>query len=110
MKVGVKALLLGIPFLVIYFIIRSLPVEPCDFLHEETYNAEGELDYCGADETGFVDLSVRKWPMKVEFRPLDPLKVGQECKFEVKIEQADGSPLCSKDVALSHTKKFIFLR
>ena len=44
MKVGVKALLMGIPFLVLYFIIRSLPVEPCDFLHEETYNAEGELD------------------------------------------------------------------
>jgi len=109
MKVGVKALLLGIPFLVLYFIIRSLPVEPCDFLHEETYNAEGELDYCGADETGFVDLSVRKWPMKVEFRPLDPLQVGQECKFEVKIEQADGSPLCSKDVALSHTQKIHLL-
>ena len=27
--------------------IRSLPVEPCDFLHEETYNLEGEVDYCG---------------------------------------------------------------
>jgi len=33
---------LAIPFIGIYFVVRSLPVEPCDFLHEETYNLEGE--------------------------------------------------------------------
>jgi hypothetical protein len=38
---------LAIPFIGLFFIVRSLPVEPCDFLHEETYNLEGELDYCG---------------------------------------------------------------
>ena len=42
-----------------YFCDRNLEVEPCDFLHEETYNAEGEIDYCGSDN-GFVDLSIKK--------------------------------------------------
>ena len=70
MNSNLKAVLIGLPFVAIYFLIRNLPVEPCDFLHEETYNAEGELDYCGDDDTGFVDLSVRKWPMDVEFRPI----------------------------------------
>ena len=43
------SLLMGVPFIVLFVIARNLPVEPCEFLHEETYNEEGELDYCGAD-------------------------------------------------------------
>ena len=103
------SLLMGIPFVVLFVIARNLPVEPCEFLHEETYNEEGELDYCGADETGFVDLSTRKWPMKIDFRPIGSLEMNQECKFEFKIEKADGSPLTSQDVALSHTQKIHLL-
>lgn len=104
-----KSLLLSIPFIFAFFIVRSIPVEPCDFLHEETYNEEGELDYCGSDETGFVDLSVRRWPMKIDFRSVDSIITNKECQFEIKIEQADGSPLTSNDVALSHTKKIHLL-
>ena len=103
------SLLMGIPFLLLFWIARNLPVEPCDFLHEETYNEEGELDYCGSDETGFVDLSIRKWPMKIDFRSLGSLEVNKLCKFEFKIEKTDGSPLTSEDVALSHTKKIHLL-
>ena len=101
--------LLTIPFVVIYFVVRSLPVEQCDFLHEETYNLEGELDYCGPGEEGFVDLSIRRWPMSLEFRPLDPLEVGKPCRFEMNIKQADGSPLGKEDVALSHTQRIHLL-
>lgn len=109
MKPAYKSVLLTIPFLVLFFVIRNLPVEPCDFLHEETYNAEGQIDYCGSDDNGFVDLSIRKWPMNAEFKAIDSLKINQPCKFEINIEQADGSPLTSKDVALSHTQKIHLL-
>ena len=51
---------LALPFFAVYFLIRSIPVEPCDFLHEETYNLDGEVDYCGPGDAGFVDLSIRK--------------------------------------------------
>jgi len=100
-----KSLLLGLPFILLFFFIRYLPVEPCEFLHEETYNEEGELDYCGSDETGFVDLSVRRWPMDINIKPLKPVVVNQLAQFEIKIEKSDGSPLTSNDIALSHTKK-----
>ena len=113
MKTTIKskysAALLAFPFIAIYFVVRSLPVEPCDFLHEETYNLEGELDYCGPGDAGFVDLSIRRWPMSLDFRPLDPLEVGKPCRFEMNIKQADGSPLTANDVALSHTKKIHLL-
>jgi len=102
-------LLLSIPFVVIYFVVRSLPVEQCDFLHEETYNLEGELDYCGPGDDGFVDLSIRRWPMSLDFRPLDALEIGKPCRFEMNIKQADGSPLGKDDVALSHTKRIHLL-
>ena len=81
------SLLLGVPVVCTYIIIRNLPVTPCDFLHEETYNEEGELDYCGSDDTGFVDLSIRKWPMNIDFRALDTPVIGGLCKFEFKIEK-----------------------
>lgn len=100
---------LAVPFVGLYLIVRSLPVEQCDFLHDETYNLEGELDYCGPGDTGFVDLSNRRWPMNLTFRPLDPLEIGKPCRFEMKIKQADGSPLSDEDVALSHTQKIHLL-
>ena len=80
-----KSLLLILPFLALYFVARSLPVEPCDFLHEETYNAEGELDYCGPGDSGFVDLSVRKWPLSISMRPLGEIKINEPCEFEINL-------------------------
>tara|TARA_Y100000022_G_scaffold198171_1_gene208015 strand:+ start:2164 stop:3039 length:876 start_codon:yes stop_codon:yes gene_type:complete len=100
---------LMVPFVALYLIVRSLPVEQCDFLHEETYNLEGELDYCGPGDTGFIDLSLRKWPMSLNFRPLDTLEIGKPCRFEMNIKQADGSPLSEDDVALSHSQKIHLL-
>jgi hypothetical protein len=113
MKILLKSKLtpfyLSVPFITLYIVLRSLPVEPCDFLHEETYNLDGELDYCGPGDAGFIDLSLRKWPMSLDFRPLDSLEIGKPCRFEMNIKQADGSPLTDKDVALSHTRKIHLL-
>jgi len=104
-----KSLLLILPFVALYFIARSLPVEPCDFLHEETYNAEGELDYCGPGDSAFVDLSVRKWPLSISMRPLGEIKLNEPCEFEINLEEFDGSPLAADEVALSHTEKIHLL-
>ena len=59
MNPSLRALLVAVPFVAAYFVMRSLPVTPCDFLHEETYNAEGVVDYCGGGDSAFVDLSHR---------------------------------------------------
>ena len=58
MNPSLRALLVAVPFVAAYFVMRSLPVTPCDFLHEETYNAEGIVDYCGGGDSAFVDLSL----------------------------------------------------
>ena len=100
-----RSLLLAIPFILVYWLIRSVPVTPCDFLHKESYNLGGELDYCGPGDAEFVDLSIRKWPMNLDFKPIDKPIVGQPCRFEINIKQFDGSPLGPDDVARSHTKK-----
>ncbi len=105
----VRAFSLSLPFVLAYFLIRSIPVTPCDFLHEESYNLEGELDYCGPGDSNFVDLSVRKWPMGIDFKPIDEPTAGKPCRFEINIRQFDGSPLGPDDVALSHTRKIHLL-
>ena len=98
-----------IPFVVVYFIARWLPVEPCDFLHEETYNSEGELDYCGPGDAGFVDLTVRKWPISMVLRPLGEIEINKPCEFEINLKEFDGSPLAADEVARSHTQKIHLL-
>ena len=101
--------MLSLPFFGLYLGMSSLPVEPCEFLHEETYNEDGALDYCGSGDSGFVDLSTRKWPLKLDFRALDEPVLGKPCRFEMNLRQFDGSPLNASDVALSHTQKIHLL-
>jgi len=109
MTTSLRAVMIALPFVGVYFVTRSLPVSPCDFLHEETYNSEGIVDYCGGGDSAFVDLSLRKWPLSLNFRPLGKLIPGKPCDFRLDIRQFDGSPLTADEVALSHTKKIHLL-
>lgn len=104
-----KLVLWTLPFVAAYFVIRAAPVEPCEFLHPRTYNAAGELDYCGPGDSEFVDLSRRSWPVTLTLQPLDEIRVGEPCRFQATITQFDGSPLGPDDVALSHTEKIHLL-
>ena len=62
-----------------------------------------------AENSAFVDLSLRKWPLSLDFRPLGKLVPGQPCDFRLDITQFDGSPLTAEEVAFSHTKKIHLL-
>ena len=104
-----KSLLLIIPFVVLYFVARSLPVEPCDFLHEETYNLEGELDYCGPGDSGLSILPSENAPLSISMRPLGEIKINKPCEFEINLKEFDGSPLAADEIALSHTEKIHLL-
>ncbi len=109
MNPSLKALLLSLPFVAAYSVSRYLPVSPCEFLHEKTYNLDGVVDYCGPGDSSFIDLSLRKWPLNLDFRPLGELKPGKTSNFRMDIRQFDGSPLTAEEVALSHTKKIHLL-
>lgn len=106
---GMRLAVCTFPFFVAYLAIRAIPVEPCDFLHAQTYNSEGTLDYCGPGDSGFVDLTRRSWPLSLKLEALDELRIGEPCRFRAEIHQFDGSPLGFDDVALSHTKKIHLL-
>ena len=109
MNPSLKALLLSLPFVAVYSVSRYLPVSPCEFLHEKTYNLDGVVDYCGPGDSSFIDLSSRKWPLNLDFRPLGELKPGKASNLRLDIRQFDGSPLTAEEVALSHTKKIHLL-
>ncbi len=109
MNPSLKALLLSLPFVAVYSVSRYLPVSPCEFLHEKTYNLDGVVDYCGPGDSSFIDLSSRKWPLNLDFRPLGELIPGKASNFRLDIRQFDGSPLTAEEVALSHTKKIHLL-
>jgi len=109
MNPSLKALMLSLPFVAVYSVSQYLPVSPCEFLHEKTYNLDGVVDYCGPGDSSFVDLSSRKWPLNLDFRPLGELNPGKPCNFRLDIRQFDGSPLTAGEVALSHTKKIHLL-
>ena len=96
--------------MILYFIARSLPVEPCDFLHEETYNSEGELDYCGPGDSGFVDLTIESGPYRSICVRWEKLRSMSHVIFEINLKEFDGSPLAADEVALSHTEKYICLQ
>ena len=109
MNPSFKALLLSLPFVAVYSVSQYLPVTPCEFLHEKTYNLDGAVDYCGPGDSNFVDLTIRKWPLNLDFRAIGELSPGKPCKFRLDIRQFDGSPLTAEEVALSHTKKIHLL-
>jgi hypothetical protein len=109
MKPSSKAFLFSLPFAAVYLGSQFLPVSPCEFLHEKTYNLEGVVDYCGPGDSAFVDLTTRKWPLNLDFRPVGQLSPGKPCDFRLDIKQFDGSPLTAAEVALSHTKKIHLL-
>jgi len=106
---GIRLAVCTLPFFAAYFGIRAIPVEPCDFLHAQTYNSAGILDYCGPGDSDFVDLTRRSWPLSLKLEALDDLRIGEVCRFRAEIHQFDGSPLGFEDVAFSHSQKIHLL-
>ena len=97
MNLYLKAMLFAVPFAVAYFVMWSLLVTPCDFLHEETYNAEGIVDYCG-EEFGFRG-SLPANGLVFRFSPAWRIGPWQALRVLSVITQFDGSPLTSDEVA-----------
>ena len=86
--------------------IRSMPVEPCEFLHYGDYiNDEGVLDGCGFEEAEFFDLTGLRYAIVPELTPMGELAVGQETLFKLTLFTSTGRPLTAEDIAISHTAR-----
>lgn len=103
-------LLLTSFFVAAYFVMRSLPVEPCDFLHQQDTIGETEgLEYCGPGESNFINLDDVRFPFRSEVLPKEKPVSGQLSKFELRLFNYKGEALSGEDVAVSHTQKIHLL-
>lgn len=89
-----------------FFGLRAVPVEPCDFLHYGDYvNAEGVIEGCGYEETGFFDLTELRFPVLVEVTPLSEIRPGEQATMRLTLETTTGRAISFEDLAVSHTKR-----
>jgi len=105
-KMNKQVVLLTLGCIALYFVIRNMPVEPCNFLHyKEEVTENGVVEYCGPDETNFYNLEEIRFPIQVELKPLTDLVVGKECEFEFSLETISGGLLIADDIGVTHTEK-----
>ena len=89
-----------------YFIMRSLPVEECSFLHYGDYvNSEGVIEGCGYEETEFFVMENIRFPIIPMITPLDSLEVGKPARFEMSLFTTTGKPIRWEAIAVSHTER-----
>ena len=89
-----------------YIVLRSLPVEKCEFLHYgEFVNAEGVIEGCGYEETEFFDMSEIRYPVIVEFTPLSDPVIGQPLTCSLTLFTTTGKPVEWEQIAVSHTER-----
>jgi hypothetical protein len=94
----------------LYAGMRSLPVEPCNFLHYGDYIRDGGLtEECGYEETQFFDLAALRFPLEVGLRPLAPPRVGHPTAFELTLFTLAGRPVAWDQIVVSHTEKLHLL-
>ncbi len=90
----------------LYFGLRALPVEPCDFLHYGDFvNADGIIEGCGYEETGFFDLNQLRFPILAEIMPLGEAEVGVSGLYKLTLQTTSGRVISYRDVAVSHTER-----
>jgi hypothetical protein len=90
----------------VYFIMRAMPVEPCEFLHYGDYvNAEGVIEGCGYEETEFFTMDQIRFPIIADLVPLEDPLIGQSTTFKLTLFTTTGKPIQWEQVAVSHTER-----
>ncbi len=90
----------------VYFVLRSLPVEECEFLHYgEFINSEGVIEGCGYEETEFFDMTQIRFPILAELVPDTEPTMGEPVNFTLSLFTTTGKPIRWEDIAVSHTER-----
>lgn len=89
-----------------YFIMRSLPVEPCEFLHYGDFiNDEGVIEGCGYEETAFFDMEEIRFAVIPQIRLLNDPAPGQPLEVDLTLTTSTGKPIRWEEIAVSHTER-----
>jgi len=90
----------------IYFVMRALPVEKCEFLHYGDYvNAEGVIEGCGYEETEFFVMDEIRFPIVPTLTPIEDPEVGKPTIFKLTLFTTTGKPIKWEEIAVSHTER-----
>jgi hypothetical protein len=93
-------------FVVLFVVIRIMPVEPCEVLHYGDYmNEEGAVEYCGEEETTFFDMTAIRYPIEVSLQPQGEVKSGQSTTFDLFLYDHLGRGIAYEDIVVSHTER-----
>jgi len=102
----VQAAAITLGCVLVYAGMRSLPVEPCSFLHYGDYiNQEGVIEGCGYEETAFFDLEKIRFPIVTDLRPLAEPQAGKPLPMELVLTTTTGKPVRWEEIAVSHTER-----
>lgn len=89
-----------------YVGMRSIPVEPCEFLHYgEFVNADGVIEGCGYEETEFFDMQALRFPILVDLTPQSTPRRGEPVTFDLTLTTTSGRPVDYHDIAVTHTER-----
>lgn len=100
------SLYISAAFVVLFIVIRSMPVEPCEVLHYGDYmNEEGAVEYCGEEETAFFDMTRIRYPIEVKLEPMGELVPGKPTTFDLYLHDHLGRGIAYEDIVVSHTER-----
>ena len=89
-----------------YVVLRSLPVEKCEFLHYGDYvNSEGVIEGCGYEETEFFHMADIRFPIIATLTPLADPQVGEPLVLTLELVTTTGKPIKWEEIAVSHTER-----
>lgn len=90
----------------VFVILRSIPVESCEFLHYGDYvSDDGVIEGCGYEETSFFDLEELRYPILFDLIPDSPPVAGESVSFSVALRTTTGRALDASEIAVTHTER-----
>jgi len=93
-------------FILLYVLIRNVPVEPCEVLHYGEYmNEEGAVEYCGEEETAFFDMTKIRYPIEVKLEPQGEVVPGEPTTFDLYLHDHLGKGIAYENIVVSHTER-----
>ncbi len=97
---------ISVAFVLLYVVIRNMPVEPCEVLHYGEYmNEAGAVEYCGEEETAFFDMTKVRYPIEVKLQSRGEIAPGQPMIFDLYLHDYLGQGIAYEDIVVSHTER-----
>ncbi|HKK17287.1 MAG TPA: hypothetical protein VJ952_01290 [Opitutales bacterium] len=97
---------ISLAFVLLYVVIRNMPVEPCEVLHYGDYmNEEGAVEYCGEEETSFFDMTKIRYPIEVKLQARSEVVPGRPATFDLYLHDHLGKGIAYEDIVVSHTER-----